>query len=61
MTGATVEPAETDTAVELLRCSRCTIRVRRSEMDIHLAHAHNVGPSTGKKEKGGRNRDRRSS
>jgi hypothetical protein len=36
------------------------MRVRNDEMDIHLAHAHNIGPSTGKKDKGGRDRNRRS-
>ena len=25
----------------LTSCPRCTMRVRRSELDIHLAHAHN--------------------
>jgi hypothetical protein len=40
------------------------MRLRRSEMDIHLAHAHDIGPSTGKKERSkdsrGRGRPRRS-
>jgi hypothetical protein len=36
------------------------MRVRNDEMDIHLAHAHNVGPATGKKDKGDRDRKRRS-
>lgn len=32
------------------RCDRCSMTVRRDEMDVHLAHAHNIGPSV-KKEK----------
>jgi uncharacterized C2H2 Zn-finger protein len=56
------EPAVTNRSnIELLRCSRCSIRVRRDEIDVHLAHAHNVGPTPSKKEKGGRDRGRRSS
>jgi hypothetical protein len=49
---------------EFGRCTRCSMRLRRSEMDIHLAHAHDIGPSTGKKERSkdsrGRGRPRRS-
>ena len=44
--------------IELMRCSHCSTRVRRDELEIHLAHAHNVGPVTEKKKKGGRDRDR---
>ena len=29
-------------------------------MDIHLAHAHNIGPTTGRKDKGGKDRGRQS-
>lgn len=38
------------------------MQVLRSEMDIHLAHGHNIGPSTEKKDKGkgGRGKPRRS-
>ena len=46
--------------IVMSRCHRCPMRVRNDEMDIHLAHAHNIGPSTGKKDKGGRDRNRRS-
>lgn len=34
-------------------CPRCGMRVRRSEMSIHLAHAHNIGPQGDRKRKGG--------
>ena len=55
------EPAPSPrSTIELFRCNRCSIRVRRDEIDVHLAHAHNVGPTPGKKEKGGRDRGRRS-
>ncbi len=37
----------------LQACPRCGMRVRRSEMSIHLAHAHNVGPQGDRKRKGG--------
>lgn len=40
-------------------CPRCSMRVRRSEMDIHLAHAHNIGPVVAKeKDKDRRNKRR---
>jgi hypothetical protein len=35
------------------RCSTCSMGIRRDEMDVHLAHSHNIGPVV-KKEK---NRD----
>lgn len=43
------------------RCARCSMKVRRTEMEIHLAHAHNMGPGGAKKDKkderrGGRGR-----
>lgn len=43
------------------RCGRCSRQVRRSEMDMHLAYIHNIGPSTGKKDKNrnGRRKPRR--
>ena len=53
-------PARSSGGIVLSRCHRCSMRVRNDEMDIHLAHAHNIGPSTGKKDKGGRDRSRRS-
>ena len=53
-------PARTGGGIVLARCHRCPMRVRNDEMDIHLAHAHNIGPNTGKKDKGGRDRNRRS-
>lgn len=34
-------------------CPKCGMQVRRSEMSIHLAHAHNIGQSGDKKRKGG--------
>ena len=42
-------------------CPRCAMKVRRSEMSIHLAHAHNIGPAGDRKRRGGRGggRDRR--
>jgi hypothetical protein len=42
-------------------CPRCSMQLRQDEMDIHLAHSHNIGPAA-KKEKGkdGRNRGRSS-
>ena len=39
-------------------CPRCSMRVRRSEMSIHLAHAHNIGPTSDRKRKGGGGRRR---
>lgn len=39
-------------------CPKCSMRVRRSEMSIHLAHAHNIGPATDRKRKGGGGRRR---
>lgn len=33
-------------------CPMCSMNVRRSELAVHLAHAHNVGPASGKKRKG---------
>jgi len=41
----------------LTLCSKCTMRVRQSEMDIHLAHAHNTTRDAKKPKKGNR-RDR---
>lgn len=41
------------------RCSRCTMEVRRTELEVHLAHAHNIGPVKERKDKDGRrSRDR---
>ena len=56
---ATGEHAEVPSA--FTRCSQCSMQLRRSEMDIHLAHSHNIGPSTGKKDRGrdGRGKRRR--
>ena len=34
------------------RCSRCSMEVRRTELEVHLAHAHDIGPMTGKKPRG---------
>ena len=41
-------------------CPRCSMEVRRTEMESHLAHAHNIGPVTAKKprERDGRGRRR---
>jgi uncharacterized C2H2 Zn-finger protein len=39
-------------------CPKCGMQIRRSEMSIHLAHAHNIGQQGDKKRKGG-NRQRR--
>ncbi len=39
-------------------CTKCGMQVRRSEMAIHLAHAHNIGPAGEKRRRGG-GRDRR--
>jgi hypothetical protein len=44
------------TGIVLTRCQQCSMRVRQDEMAVHLAHAHNIGPSTGGKDKGKRNR-----
>ena len=55
---ATETTRPTTATIELMRCSHCSTRVRRDELEIHLAHAHNVGPVTEKKKKGGRDRDR---
>ena len=38
------------------RCARCALVIRRTEMDIHLAHAHNIGQHDKKDKK----KDRRS-
>jgi len=41
-------------------CPTCSMKIRRSELAVHLAHAHNIGPSSGGKRKGQRGgRDRR--
>ncbi|MFC2153020.1 hypothetical protein ACFLQ7_00055 [Actinomycetota bacterium] len=41
-------------------CPMCRMTVRRSELAVHLAHAHNIGPSGSNKRKGQRGgRDRR--
>ena len=45
---------------QLDRCPRCAMQVRRTELDIHLAHSHNIGPVT-KSEKGKDGRGRRRS
>ena len=42
------------------RCGRCQMEVRRSEMDMHLAHAHNIGVMPSKKDKRRDGRGRRS-
>lgn len=54
----TSRPAETTrrTGIVLTRCQQCGMRVRQDEMAVHLAHAHNIGPSSGGKDKGKRNR-----
>lgn len=39
-------------------CPKCTMRIRRSEMSIHLAHAHNIGPAGERRKKGGGGRRR---
>ena len=59
---AGVDPPSTQRGMgpTLQRCAKCSMRVRRDEVDIHLAHAHNIGPATGRKDKGGRDRGRQS-
>lgn len=42
--------------VTFARCSRCAMKLRRSEMDIHLAHSHDIGPKLEKDKR----KDRRS-
>lgn len=41
-------------------CGRCSLTLRRSEMQIHLAHSHNIGPvrksDKDKKHRGARTR-----
>lgn len=49
--------APTGSGDPLTTCSKCTMRVRQSEMDIHLAHAHNTTRDAKKPKKGNR-RDR---
>ncbi len=49
---------DTGSVDALGRCPRCSMRVRRDEMDIHLAHAHNIGPVV-TKEKGKDRRNKR--
>ncbi len=63
MTDGVHQPAPADEQAPpsgaLVECFRCRMEVRRLELDVHLAHAHNIGPDGGaKKEKrkdGGRN------
>lgn len=43
---------------EFSRCPRCSMEARTSEMAIHLAHSHNIGPAPSK-EKRRDSRDRR--
>jgi hypothetical protein len=31
------------------RCSNCRLVVRRTELEIHLAHAHDIGPRADRK------------
>ncbi len=40
------------------RCPQCSMKLRRDEMDVHLAHAHNIGPAA-KKDKGKDGRGKR--
>ena len=40
-------------------CPRCRMVVRRMEMEIHLAHAHDIGAQRGKREGGKDRRDRK--
>lgn len=61
MTAETERRSETDEGRNLNalgRCSRCSMQVRRDELDIHLAHAHNIGPAA-KKDKGKDGRGKR--
>lgn len=41
------------------QCGRCSLTLRRSEMQIHLAHSHNIGPVR-KSDKDKKNRGARS-
>ncbi len=54
------EPREaTDSTPDAFgRCPRCSMQVRREELSVHLAHAHNVGPAV-KNEKGKDRRNKR--
>lgn len=51
-------PPETAEAFD--PCGRCSLTLRRSEMQIHLAHSHNIGPvrksDKDKKSRGARSR-----
>jgi uncharacterized C2H2 Zn-finger protein len=45
---------------EFSRCPRCSMEARTSEMSVHLAHSHNIGPTVTKdKRRNGRDRRRR--
>ena len=51
-------PPEAATS-EFSNCPKCGMRVRSTELSVHLAHAHNIATGGGKKDKGKRgNRDR---
>lgn len=53
---ATVIPDEGGSGDGLTSCPRCSMKVRRSELEIHLAHAHNIGRDTRKDKKRSRPR-----
>jgi hypothetical protein len=65
--GETTQPTEPtpepiQPASDFERCARCQMEIRRTEMEFHLGHAHNVGPvrEKDKKERRGRGRPSRS-
>jgi uncharacterized C2H2 Zn-finger protein len=45
------QDAPTGDGDPLIGCSKCSMRVRQSEMDIHLAHAHNTTRDSKKPQK----------
>lgn len=55
---ASSTPTLPEITEEFLSCGRCSLTVRRSEMPVHLAHAHNIGPAREKDKKKARTKDR---
>lgn len=61
MTAPDTGTPSSETAAVFERCGRCSLTLRSSEMQIHLAHSHNIGPvrksdKDNKKNRGARTR-----
>ncbi len=60
MTAPDTDASSSETYEVFEPCGRCSLTLRRSEMQIHLAHSHNIGPvrksDKDKKHRGARTR-----